>query len=119
METRTFSRHLRERDLFYAFLRMPAIDQVPAVVVQPELMSEESILWAGQPQCSVIFHKEDSFLIPFSLLGVVLPFFGKPVLRDCRGTLQQSSIAIYPLGHPFCGDRAILDLGEICLRGMA
>jgi hypothetical protein len=47
---------------------MPAIDQVPAAVVQPELMSGESIVWSGQPQGSVIFHKEDSFLIPFSLL---------------------------------------------------
>lgn len=48
--------------------QMPATDQVAAIAIQPELMSGESIVWAGQPQRSVIFHKEDSFLIPFSLL---------------------------------------------------
>jgi hypothetical protein len=82
METGAFLRRLRERDLFYAFLRMPAIDQVPAIVVQPELMSGESILWAGQPRGSVIFHKEDSFLIPFSLFwGGFAIFWEASVLR--------------------------------------
>ncbi len=37
-------------------------------VIQPELPSGESVVWAGQPSGSVFFHKEDAFLIPFSLL---------------------------------------------------
>jgi hypothetical protein len=38
------------------------------VAVQPELTSGESIVWAGQPKPGVILHKEDVFLVPFSLL---------------------------------------------------
>jgi hypothetical protein len=36
--------------------------------IQPELLSGENILWAGKPNPGVIFHREDLFLIPFSLL---------------------------------------------------
>jgi len=38
------------------------------MAIQPELTSGESILWAGQPNPRVIFHKDDIFLLPFSLL---------------------------------------------------
>jgi len=48
-------------------LRMPQIEQSSVVAVQPELTSGESVVWAGQPKTSVVFHKEDAFLIPFSL----------------------------------------------------
>jgi hypothetical protein len=47
---------------------MPQIDPSSAVAIQPELISGESIIWAGQPNSSVIFHKEDAYLIPFSFL---------------------------------------------------
>lgn len=36
--------------------------------ILPELLSGESIVWAGQPNPRVVFHKEDATLIPFSLL---------------------------------------------------
>ncbi len=36
--------------------------------IQPELAPGERLLWAGQPKASTIFHKEDGFLIPFSLM---------------------------------------------------
>ena len=36
--------------------------------IQPELTSGENFIWAGRPSGSVIFHKEDAFLVPFSLL---------------------------------------------------
>ena len=102
MDTRTFSRHLRERDLFYAFLRMPAIDHVPAVVVQPELMSGESILWAGQPQGSVIFHKEDSFLIPFSLLWGGFAIFWEASVAGLSRNHSNSPASLFILwGVPF------------------
>jgi hypothetical protein len=102
METRTFSRHLPERDLFYAFLRMPAIDQVSAVIVQPELMSGESILWAGQPQCSVIFHKEDSFLIPFSLLWGGFAIFWEASVAGLWSNHSNSPASLFILwGIPF------------------
>jgi hypothetical protein len=47
---------------------MPEIDPSSATAIQPELSSGENLLWSGQPNPSVIFHKEDAFLIPFSLL---------------------------------------------------
>jgi hypothetical protein len=47
---------------------MPTINQDSLIVIQPELTSGESILWAGQPSTRVVFHKEDLFLIPFSFL---------------------------------------------------
>jgi hypothetical protein len=47
---------------------MPQLNQESLATIQPELTSGESILWAGQPNRSVVFHKEDFFLVPFSLL---------------------------------------------------
>jgi len=38
------------------------------MTIQAELASGESIAWMGQPNPSVVFHKQDLFLIPFSLL---------------------------------------------------
>jgi hypothetical protein len=36
--------------------------------IQSQLVGGESIAWIGKPNSSVIFHKQDLFLIPFSLL---------------------------------------------------
>jgi hypothetical protein len=47
---------------------MPQINQEAIIAIQPELTSGETIIWAGQPKAGVIFHKEDWYLIPFSLL---------------------------------------------------
>src|SRR5437773_12328299 len=49
-------------------LRMPKIQQSSVVAVQPEVTSGERVVWAGQPKTSVDFHKEDAFVIPFSLV---------------------------------------------------
>ena len=49
-------------------LQMIQINPSSAAAVQSELVPGESFVWAGQPNTSVIFHKEDAFLIPFSLL---------------------------------------------------
>jgi hypothetical protein len=38
------------------------------MAIQPELTTGESIVWAGRPQPGPIFHREDLFLVPFSLL---------------------------------------------------
>jgi len=47
---------------------MPEINHDSSVALQSELTSGESILWAGQPNPRIIFHKEDLYLVPFSLL---------------------------------------------------
>ena len=47
---------------------MPQIKPDSVLAIQPELISGENILWAGQPSPRVIFHREDVYLIPFSLV---------------------------------------------------
>jgi hypothetical protein len=47
---------------------MTSVNQDAWRVVQPELLAGENICWSGQPNTSVIFHKDDSFLIPISVL---------------------------------------------------
>jgi hypothetical protein len=47
---------------------MPEISQMALQAIQPELTSGESVLWAAQPSRSVIFHSEDLYLVPFSLM---------------------------------------------------
>jgi hypothetical protein len=47
---------------------MSTINQDSYVAVQPEIATGESILWAGDPGRAITFHKQDAFLIPFSLL---------------------------------------------------
>ena len=47
---------------------MPPIDQQSLMAIQPELAAGETVLWAGRPKTSIILHREDTFLIPFSLL---------------------------------------------------
>ncbi len=47
---------------------MGAIDPDAALKIQAELLSGESLLWAGRPNPGVIFHSDDWYTIPFSLL---------------------------------------------------
>jgi hypothetical protein len=47
---------------------MGIIDPEVSSRVQSELMSGESLLWTGRPNPRVIFHSDDWYMIPFSLL---------------------------------------------------
>jgi hypothetical protein len=49
-------------------LRLIAIDPRAAQKIQSELMSGESIYWAGMPNPRVVFHSDDWAVIPFSLV---------------------------------------------------
>jgi len=49
-------------------LKLIAIDPRAAQKIQSELMSSESIYWAGMPDLRVIFHSDDLAVIPFSLV---------------------------------------------------
>jgi hypothetical protein len=51
------------------------IDSRAAREIQPELLSGESIYWAGMPNPHIIFHSEDWQMIPFSLLWAGFAFF--------------------------------------------
>lgn len=73
-------------------------------VVRPEITSGESILWAGQPNGSVIFHKEDAFLIPFSLLwGGFAIFWEAGVAGYWGGSAKHTAPSYFMLlwGIPF------------------
>jgi hypothetical protein len=48
--------------------RVTTIDPRAAQKIQPELMSGESVYWAGMPNPKVIFHSDDWAAIPFSLV---------------------------------------------------
>ncbi|HVJ06720.1 MAG TPA: hypothetical protein VM578_13680 [Candidatus Saccharimonadales bacterium] len=48
--------------------QMPEIEQAAFDAVQSELVPDETVLWAGRPDASVLFHREDILLVPFSLL---------------------------------------------------
>ena len=70
---------------------MPQIDQASFEAVQPELTSSESILWAAQPNTSVIFHREDLYLIPFSLLWGGFAIFWEAGVAGYWGTAARHS----------------------------
>jgi hypothetical protein len=44
-------------------------------IFQPDLLSDERILWVGKPETSVIFSSFDFFLIPFSLVWFSFAIF--------------------------------------------
>jgi len=44
------------------------IDPEVSLKVQSELMPGESLLWTGRPNPRVVFHSDDLYLVPFSLL---------------------------------------------------
>ena len=47
---------------------MLIIDPEQALKFQPELMSGEVLLWTGRPNPGRVFHSDDGYAIPFSLL---------------------------------------------------
>jgi len=66
---------------------MLTIDPRAAEKIQPELLSGESIHWAAMPNPNKIFHSDDWFVIPFSLMWggfaifwevSALGYWGKP-----------------------------------------
>ena len=67
---------------------MPQINQESLAAIQPDLLSGESILWAGHPNTRVIFHKADVFMIPFSLLWGGLAIFSEANVSGYRGSGQ-------------------------------
>jgi hypothetical protein len=67
------------------------IDPRAAQKIQPELMSDESIYWAGTPNPRVIFHSDDWTAIPFSLLWTGFFVFWEAQASGLWGTASRSS----------------------------
>jgi hypothetical protein len=70
---------------------MPQIDQNSFAAINPELTSGETILWAGQPNTHIILHKEDVFLIPFSLLWGGFAIFWEAGVSGYWGSSTRSN----------------------------
>jgi len=82
---------------------MGPIDPEVSMRLQPELLSGESVLWAGRPNPNVVFHSDDWYMIPFSLLwGGFAIFWEAGVLgywgHNAKGT---PSIFMAIWGIPF------------------
>lgn len=69
---------------------MSPINQESFLAIQPELTSGESILWAGQPNSRIIFHKEDLFTIPFSLMWGGFAIFWEAGVAGLWGSTTHS-----------------------------
>jgi hypothetical protein len=68
-------------------------NQDAIAIIQPELISGENVVWSAQPIRDVIFHKEDLYLIPFSLLWGGFAIFWEAGVLGFWGTHNQSGNA--------------------------
>lgn len=94
--------------------KMPNIDPVAALKFQPQLLSGESIYWAGMPNPGRIFHSDDWALIPFSLLwGGFAIFWEASVLgytnfgSKSSAHLASSFMALWGIPFVLCGQYMI------------
>jgi len=73
--------------------------------LQTELGSGESFAWAGQPSRKAVFHAQDVFLIPFSLLWGGFAIFWEASVLGFTGQFNaKANPAIWPMalfGIPF------------------
>jgi hypothetical protein len=83
---------------------MPNIDPIPAPKLQPELLSGESIYWAGMPNPGEIFHSDDLFPVPFTLMwGGFAIFLGSGRARYPQFGSKPSSHHSAPAFHGALG----------------
>lgn len=68
---------------------MATINPNSQTAILPELTPGESIMWTGQPNASVIFHKEDLLMIPFSLLWGGFAIFWEAAVSGFWGSGSQ------------------------------
>ncbi len=81
---------------------MPQTDPVSVMAVQPELASGESVVWAGRPSPRPIFHSEDRYLIPFSLMWGGFAIFWEAGVLGFWGANSHAAPGLFVLwGIPF------------------
>ncbi len=81
---------------------MGPIDPETALKLQPELISGESLLWAGQPNPRVLFHSDDWTAIPFSVMWAGFSIFWEASALGYWGHPTHSAPAFFVLwGVPF------------------
>lgn len=81
---------------------MSEINQECMTAIQPELVSGETVLWTGKPNTAVVFHKEDAFLVPFSLLWGGFAIFWEASVLGLVGAQNSSAPSFFVLwGIPF------------------
>ena len=73
------------------------------MAVQPELTSGETVLWSGRPNPGVIFHHQDLYLIPFSLLWGGFAIFWEASVTGMTGFSRPNAApGFFPVwGIPF------------------
>jgi hypothetical protein len=81
---------------------MATIDPDAALKIQPELLSGESLQWAGRPNPRVIFHRDDWYAIPFSLLWGGFAIFWEAGVLGYWGKVQRGPSTFMAIwGIPF------------------
>ena len=81
---------------------MGTIDLESSIRLQPELISGESLLWAGKPNPSKILHSDDWYTIPFSLLwGGFAIFWEAGVLGFWGHSSKHAPLFMALWGIPF------------------
>jgi hypothetical protein len=83
---------------------LPNIDLRAAEKIQPELYSDEKILWAAMPDPHVIFHSDDWTVVPFSLLWCGFAVYWEAnALGLWQGSLRSASPDVFFIlwGIPF------------------
>ncbi len=82
---------------------MGPIDPEASLNLQTELVSGESLLWAGRPNPAVIFHSDDWFMVPFSLMWGGFAIFWETAALGLWGHNTKASPPIFMAlwGIPF------------------
>lgn len=82
---------------------MGPLDPEAASKLQPELLAGESLLWAGKPNASVVFHSDDWALIPFSILWSGFSIFWEAGVLGFWGNGAKSAPSLFMAlwGVPF------------------
>jgi len=83
---------------------MAIIDPEASTKIQPELLTGETLVWAGKPDPSVVFHSDDWYAIPFSLLwGGFAIFWEAGVLGYWGNAAKNGTVSTFMVlwGIPF------------------